>query len=106
MKLTYVFQISKSMLPTKNGINTTNICIQAFTEIFRSYGGKCLKRILTYLCSTNYNEISMYHLYIHQNVFYKKWHKYYKYVVYWVTQKFFDPMREIFKAYFIIFISH
>ena len=25
MKLTYVFQISKNMLPTKNGINTTNI---------------------------------------------------------------------------------
>ena len=34
MKLTYVFQISKSMLPTKNGINTTNIL---YTGSYKKY---------------------------------------------------------------------
>ena len=43
-------------------------------------------------------------LYIHENVLHKKWRKYDKYFVYRVTQKFSDPMREIFKAYFIAYL--
>ena len=34
MKLTYVLQISKNMLPTKNGINTTNILYTGSYKIF------------------------------------------------------------------------
>ena len=38
------------------------ICVQAHTKVFRyiaSYGGKCLKRILTNLYSTEYNKINI-----------------------------------------------
>ena len=87
-------------------MNTTSTLYTGSYKIFRSYGGKCLNSILAYLYCAKYNEINVRHSYIHKNVFHKKWHKYYKYFVYRVTQKFPDPMREIFKEYFIIFILH
>ena len=45
MKLTYVFQISKSILPTKNGINTTNIL---YTGSYKSFPILWRKMFITY----------------------------------------------------------
>ena len=69
MKLTYVFQISKNMPPTKNDINTTNILNTGSYKSFPILWGKCLKCILTYLYYTKYDEINIYHLCMHKNVF-------------------------------------
>ena len=46
-------------------------CIQDHTKVFRSYGGKCLKRILKYLCCTKYNKINICNLNAHKHVSYK-----------------------------------
>ena len=61
MKLTYVIYAYIGMCPIKNGLHYTRIL---HTTIFRSYRGKCLKRILTYLYCTKYNEIYKGHSYI------------------------------------------
>ena len=50
------------MFPIKNDVKSTNIICTGSHKFFRSiasYGGKILKRILTYLYSTKYNEINM-----------------------------------------------
>ena len=94
------------MLPLKNGINAKNILYTGSYKSFLILWGKCLKLIITCLYCSKYNEINMCHLYIHVDFFHKKLHKDYKYFVYSVTQKFSDPMQEIFKAYFIIFILY
>ena len=46
-------------------------CTQDHTYVFRSYGGggECLKRILTYLYCTKYNEIIMYHSDVYKSIF-------------------------------------
>ena len=67
-------------------------CIQYHTKVFRSYGGKCLKRNLTDLYCTKYNENNVRHTNIHKHISYKKWHKYYKCFVYRLVQKLSDPM--------------
>ena len=61
MKLTCVIQICISMLPIKYDINTRSIFFTGSLKIFRSYGRKFLKSILTYLYCANYNEINMHH---------------------------------------------
>ena len=43
MKLTYVFQTLKNMLPTKNGINTTNILYTGSYKSFPILSGKIFK---------------------------------------------------------------
>ena len=95
-----LYQISKNILPIKNRINATNILYTGSNKSFPILWGKCLKLIIRYLYCTKYNEIKICNLYIHENVFHKKWHIDYKYFVYRVTQIFSDPMREMFKAYF------
>ena len=55
MKLTYVIQIYKSMLPLKMVLKVQIFCMQA------------QKRILTYLYCINYNEINVWHSYIHKH---------------------------------------
>ena len=92
------------MLLIKNDKNTIQVFwIQAHTKVFRSYGGKYLKHILTYLFCIKYNEINMCHLDIHKNVIDKKWQKYYKYFVYKVIENFPILWGKIFKAYIMIF---
>ena len=88
------------MLPIKNGINATNILYTGSYKSFPILCGKFLKLIITYLYCTKYNEINICHLYIHENIFYKKWHKDYKYFVYRLIHKFSDPMGKMFKAYY------
>ena len=69
MKLAYVYQVSKNMIPIKNSKNATSIL---YTDSYRSFStlwGKCLKHIITYLYSTKYNEINICNLYIHENDF-------------------------------------
>ena len=75
-----------------NGLSTETEWF-VYTKVFRwitAYGEKCLKRILTYLDSTKYNEINISHSHIQKHVSYKKWYKKYKYYVYRLAQKFSD----------------
>ena len=60
----------------KNGVILQVFFMQANTTIFLLYGGgECLKRILTYLHSTKYNEINKSHSYMQKHVSYEKWLK-------------------------------
>ena len=71
----------------------TNVCLQRHTKVFRyitAYEEKCLKRILTYLYCSKYNEIDIGHLHIQKHASYKKCHKKYKYYVCKLTEKFSD----------------
>ena len=75
MKLTYYgIQICKSMYPRKNGINSINIFNTDSHKSFSiCYGlllftAYILKRILTYLYCTNYNEINKCHSYTQKHV--------------------------------------
>ena len=60
---------------------------------------KCLKRILTYLDCTKYNEINIGHLHIQKHVSYKKLYKKYKYYVYRIAQKFSDILHPMEKKF-------
>ena len=91
------------MLPIKNGTNATNILYTGSYKSFPILWEKCLKLIITYLFCTKYNEINICHLYMHENVFHKKWHKDYKNFICRVTQSF-PTTAGNFKEYFNIFI--
>ena len=78
MKLTYVIQVYKSIFPMKNGLNSINILYTSFHKSFPiqyTYGKENLKRILTYLYCTKYNEINAFHLVIQKYVSYTGSHK-------------------------------
>ena len=60
------------MFPIKNSAILQVFFMQAHTTVFLLYGGKCLKRILTYLYSTRYNEINKGHSYVQKHVSYRK----------------------------------
>ena len=60
------------MLPTKKDLKATSILNTDPYKIFRSYGEKCLIRILTYLYWTKFKEINICHLDVYNNVFSKK----------------------------------
>ena len=72
MKITCAYHMSKNMLPIKNRINATNILYTGSYKSFPILWEKCLKLIISHLYCTKYNEISICHLYIHENVFHKK----------------------------------
>ena len=64
------------MFILKNGTNVMSVLHAGSHNKFRSYGGKGLKRNLTGLHCTRYNEIYAFHLYIQNHITYKtKWHK-------------------------------
>ena len=69
-------------------------CIQAHTNVFRSFG-KCLKRFLTYLYCTKCYEINICYLGIHKHISYlKKCPEYHKYFAEMQTQNFSDRIRK------------
>ena len=63
MKLTYTISDIQKYVSYKNGINSTNILYtssyESFPIIMAYEEGKFLKRILTYLHCTKYNEIKI-----------------------------------------------
>ena len=56
MKLTFFIPMYKSTFNKKNDTKSTNILYTGSYKIFRYYGGKCLKCILSYLYCIIYNE--------------------------------------------------
>ena len=73
MKLTYMsFRYTKACFFFYKMVSKVQIfCIQAHTKIFQyitAYGGKHLKRVLTYLLCTKYHEINVCHLDIQKHV--------------------------------------
>ena len=80
-------------ITAKNGMNTILFCIQAHAKAFLFYGGNFLKRILTYLNFTKYNENNICHSNVQKLLSYEKGNKLYKYFVYRLRQRFSDTLQ-------------
>ena len=75
MKLIYVIYIYMKMFSIKNGIKTTSILHTESHKSFPILCGNFSKRILSYLCYVNYNEINIHHSDIEKHVSHEKWLK-------------------------------
>ena len=111
LKLIYIIHIWHSMNYIDNGIGTTNDLSTETVKIFwyitgEKWGEKYLKRILTYLHSTKYNEINMCHSHIQKHVSYKKWSKKYKYYAYRLTQMFSDTLHPTVENFLKLYLTY
>ena len=71
----YVIHTYKGMFFIQNDTKLQKLSAHSHTIVFRyiaSYGGNFLKRILTHLYSTKYNEINICHIDVQNHTSYKK----------------------------------